>query len=116
MTVADIAKVTYEANRAYAQTLGDNSFAPWDEAPDWQKETNIKGVEFRRNNPGCGALEMHQSWMEVKVAEGWVYGETKNPATKEHPCLVAYEKLPPEQQAKDRIFAGIVDALLPLLE
>ena len=41
----------------------------------------------------------------------WTYGEVKDPAKKEHPCLVAFEALPKEQQAKDYIFKAVVDAL-----
>ena len=49
--------------------------------------------------------------MESKLADGWVYGEVKDPVKKEHPCLVAFEELPVEQQAKDYIFKAVVDAL-----
>jgi hypothetical protein len=114
--IIDAAKVCYEANRAYCQTLGDNSFKPWEEAPEWQRETNQKGVQYRLDNPGCGGLEMHNSWMAVKIAEGWVYGETKDAELKTHPCLLSYDRLPREQRIKDDIFSGIVDAITPLIE
>lgn len=35
----------------------------------------------------------------------------KNAETKEHPCFVPYEELPPEQQAKDHLFKEIVGSL-----
>jgi hypothetical protein len=34
MTTTDIAKVCHETNRAYCETLGDNSQPPWEEAPE----------------------------------------------------------------------------------
>jgi hypothetical protein len=43
--------------------------------------------------------------------EGWVYGETKDPVAKTHPCLVAYNDLPIEQQVKDHLFRAVVKAL-----
>lgn len=46
-----IAKICHEANRAYCQALGDNSQVPWGEAPDWQKQSAVKGVEFHLSNP-----------------------------------------------------------------
>jgi len=47
---------------------------------------------------------------EGKVDSGWVYGEVKDVEKKTHPCIVPYEQLPVEQQSKDYIFKGIVDA------
>jgi hypothetical protein len=46
-----------------------------------------------------------------KVATGWKFGLVKDPAAKEHPCMVAYAELPPEQRAKDAIFVGVVRAM-----
>ena len=46
-----------------------------------------------------------------KVADGWGYGETKDPEAKTHPCMVAFDQLPREQQAKDFIFRSIVHAM-----
>jgi hypothetical protein len=107
-----IAKVTYEANRAYCTSMGDYSFKdPYVLAPDWQKETNRKGVIYRLTNPSCTAEEMHESWMKEKLDDGWKFGPVKNAEAKEHPCLVPYDQLPEVQRAKDRLFAGIVDAL-----
>lgn len=107
-----IARVTYEANRAYCTAHGDHSFKdPYVLAPEWQKETNRKGVRYRLENPSCTAEQMHESWMAEKQREGWVHGPVKNAETKEHPCLVPYADLPAFQRAKDRLFAGIVDAL-----
>lgn len=54
----------------------------------------------------------HDNWMAEKVADGWVYGEVKDPAAKTHPCIVPFDQLPPEQQFKDRLFATIVRTCL----
>jgi len=51
-----------------------------------------------------------------KTAEGWKYGEVKNPELKEHPCFTAHENLPQEQRAKDYLFKGVVDSLRHLVE
>lgn len=92
------------------------SFVPWDDAPLWQRQTNIKGVQFRLDNPGCGPIEMHNSWMEEKIAAGWIHGEKKDAEKKTHPCLLPYSHLPAEQQMKDTLFSAIVDALKGQLE
>lgn len=111
MTVEQIAKVCYEANKAYCETIGDNSFSSWEQAPDWQKQTNMNGVQFHFDNPNAKPCDSHNNWMKVKTEEGWKYGAVKNPETKEHPCYVPYEELPISQQKKDALFIAIIHAL-----
>lgn len=108
--VALIAKVAHEANRAYCTAIGDDSQPPWDQAPDWQRDSAIKGVEAHLASD-LTPQESHEAWLEHKRAEGWTYGEVKNADLKQHPCFVPYAELPIEQRAKDYIFAGVVRAL-----
>jgi len=50
--------------------------------------------------------------VDSKLSDGWGYGETKDPEKKEHPCMVPFNELPVEQEAKDFLFRGVVHALL----
>lgn len=106
-----IAKVSHEANKAYCESIGDLSQTDWQSAPQWQRDSAIKGVEFNIANPEAPASASHDSWLEVKYADGWKYGPVKNPDIKEHPCCVPYEELPEEQKKKDALFKAIVGAL-----
>lgn len=107
-----IAAVVYAANAAYSRSIGDNSFcSEFSDAPEWQKQTNIKGVEFRLANPDAKPSASHESWLKEKAENGWVYGEVKDPDKKTHPCILPYDQLPPEQRKKDDLFLAIVDAL-----
>lgn len=106
-----IAAVCHEVNRAYCQSLGDYTQPSWDDAPQWQKDSAVMGVELHLNNPKAGPQASHESWMAQKVADGWVHGDEKNPDAKTHPCLVPFADLPREQQAKDFIFRGVVHAI-----
>ena len=106
-----IAMICHEANRAYCEALGDTSQQSWDRAPDWQKQSAIKGVEYNLADPTAHPEAVHQSWLEEKRRDGWKYGPVKNPETKEHPCFVPYHELPIEQRAKDHIFKAIVAAV-----
>ena len=108
MDVLKIARVCHEANRAYCEALGDFSQPEWADAPEWQKNSAVNGVQFHIDNPGASPSASHDSWLKQKMEEGWVYGEVKNPEAKEHPCCVPYEQLPVEQRAKDYIFSAIV--------
>lgn len=106
-----IARVCHNVNRAACAAFGDHSQPLWDDAPDWQRESAIKGVEFSLAHPDAPPSASHESWLAEKRATGWKYGEVKNPATKEHPCFVPYEALPPEQKLKDYLFQAVVQSL-----
>lgn len=108
MSVANVAELCHEANRAHCQIHGDDSQKPWVQAPEWQRKSAIEGVLniLRHRNPSPGMS--HSNWMKLKAKEGWVYGEKKDEAKKTHPCMVGFAQLPPHQQAKDHLFYGIV--------
>lgn len=106
-----IACVCHAANKAWCEANGDTSQLPWDEAPQWQRDSAIKGVEFRLNNPDAPESAQHDAWAADKTADGWVYGEVKDPEAKTHPCLVPFDQLPELQQKKDKLFQAIVDSL-----
>lgn len=112
---ARIAECAHETNRAYCAALGDDSQLPWDEAPEWQRSSAFMGVEFHIDNPGAGDSASHDSWMAQKEADGWTFGEQKDEAKKTHPCMVPFDQLPSEQQAKDALFRNTVHQLVPIM-
>ena len=109
MEINDIAKICHQANKAYCEALGDNSQLDWGDAPEWQKESAIKGVALHLSGDH-GAKASHEAWVKEKVANGWNYGPVKDLEKKEHPCLVAFDALPMEQQMKDHLFLAIVNS------
>ena len=113
MDIQSIAEICHEANRALCLTHGDDSQPSWGEAPDWQVESAKDGVKFYFDNPDAPPSASHDNWMAHKVADGWKHGRTKDPEAKTHPCLVPFDQLPREQQAKDRLFTAIVSAFAP---
>jgi hypothetical protein len=112
MKLIDIARVCYQANKAYCEAMGDRSQPSWEAAPQWQVDSAYNGVLFHRDNPNAGPEASHENWVKDKMAAGWVYGPCKDPEAKAHPCIVPFNDLPAEQKAKDYIFRAIVHALL----
>lgn len=108
MNAFDIAAICHEANRAYCQRLADHSQPTWADAPDWQKDSAVNGVNFHIDNPDAHDSDSHEVWMAEKVASGWVYGAVKDEKEKTHPCILPFDKLPVEQQLKDALFRAIV--------
>jgi hypothetical protein len=103
------ARAAHEVNRAYCFGIGDESQVSWDDAPEWQKTSAIKGVEGVI--AGNGPEQSHESWLKEKRETGWKFGPIKDPEKKEHPCFVPYSLLPPEQKAKDALFVITVRAM-----
>jgi len=104
--------VAHEVNRAYCLALGDTSQPAWEDAPQWQRDSAMLGVQLHTENPDAGPQTSHESWMAQKVAEGWTYGPEKRPDLKQHHCMVPFDELPREQQAKDYLFRAVVHALV----
>jgi hypothetical protein len=111
MKTEQIAKVCHEANRAYCLGLGDDTQKPWEESPEWQRNSAIKGVRFHIKNPEASQSASHDEWLKLKQSEGWKYGKIKDVEKKTHPCFVPYDKLPKKQQKKDALFSAIIKAL-----
>lgn len=106
-----IARACHEVNRAYCTAIGDYSQPVWEDAEDWQKESAVLGVKAVIANPRGTPQDSHANWLAHKQAEGWVYGPKKDPAKKEHPCMVPYDQLPLEQRVKDYLFIAVVRTL-----
>lgn len=106
----------------YAYTvlgLGEDG-QPWERCPQWQSESLMFAIDFWEekineltkqagkeldNEELANRLSplSHDNWMTYKMSHGWVYGETKDPKRKTHPCIVPYEELPESQRLKDRV-------------
>lgn len=57
----------------------------------------------------------HEVWAQERMAQGWRYGQDRDDARKEHPCLVPYDELPESEKVFDRNTAmGTLKAVLAL--
>ncbi len=111
MNNSEIAKVAHEINMAYCISIGDTSQVPWEDAPEWQRESAINGVEFHLNNKDSSPEDSHVNWLKEKIDNGWVYSEVKDIDKKTHPCCVPYAELSTQHKTKDYLFKQVVDSL-----
>ena len=54
------------------------------------------------------AEQVHITWMNQRVKDGWTYGQTRNDEKKQTPCIVPYKNLPEIEKEYDRITARTV--------
>ncbi len=48
------------------------------------------------------AKNVHEVWAQSRIEQGWIYGEERSDALKQHPCLIPYEELPEVEKDYDR--------------
>lgn len=48
------------------------------------------------------AENVHENWAMGRIADGWIYGETRDDEKKMTPCLIPYSELPEEEKEYDR--------------
>ncbi len=132
-TPGQIAQVCHAANKAYCESLLDFSTPRWEDLPLEKKDSLVSGVKLHLSNPNSKPEDGHNAWLATMKKNGWIYLEEKKvikrkgkkdkiimvPAPKDyirknHPCLVAYDKLPKEQQFKDSLFIAVVRAFAPV--
>ncbi len=116
MTIEQIASIAHMANRELCYTTSTEDHETWALCSQEHKDRMISGVQWNIANPDAHPSTQHDQWMEAMFADGWHYGPNgRDEAAKTHHCLVPYEQLPPNQQAKDALFKGIVKALAPFV-
>lgn len=113
ITIEAIAKICHEANKALCESNKDFSQVAWQVAPDWQRGSAVRGVQFHIDNPEATPESSHINWLKEKEVTGWQYGKKKDEKLKLHPCYVDYSELPESQKVKDMLFMAICDALRP---
>ena len=97
---AEIARVAYEANRAYCKLFKDDSFHSWEDTTRWQRDAAIKKVIFYRENP-LAILQETEYRGKAPATEWRIQGEV----------LVT---TPQAAQLKELLFKAIVQTMTAL--
>ncbi len=116
MKIPDIAKISFEAVRAYNQQIfGDFSQQPYDKLSPSLKAEFESRVLFCVENKNAPASSLHDRWMSTLLNDGWRKAEFTDANQKLHARLIPWTMLPKEEQQRDVLFVRIVEALLQSL-
>jgi len=108
-----IARAVHNLNTSIkADHEGELEF--WHELPPdaWQRLDTFRQIKLLRDNPDMTAQEEHARWLSVRLEDGWQYGAVRNPAKKESPLIVPWEKLPFIYRARSESGFSVVKILL----
>ena len=112
-TNEQICRVLHHTLSAFCVAIGEPALQPWDEAPEWQKESTRDAVRahleaHRNGDPTPSAKKSHEIWAQEKRNAGWTWGPVKDAVRKTHPDLVPYEQLSFNARFKDPLVAGVI--------
>ena len=110
-SIAQIARVCYEANRAYCASMGDDSQPAWNEAQEWQRASALDGVtvHLRALAKGDPPIADRDTWL-VDKPDGECHSPEKDATFKGHAYRIPYASLPFETRFKDHLFEVIASA------
>ena len=106
-----IAEGIHVMNGLLQRWHGEEPLQPdWQAAPEAMRARVVALVRGYRD--GMTPRQAHERWVEAMTADGWRYGERKDPELRTHPNMVAYSELPQAQRVKDTMSHQITLVLL----
>lgn len=110
MLIINIAKECHSANDDLMLVNNEvPNLTDWHQMDDHTRSMNIKSVSKIIDNKYITAKDLHNEWMDNKIADGWKYGTVKNPELKTHPLIIEFEKMSDINKLKDQNFIDIVN-------
>jgi hypothetical protein len=94
-----VARASYEVLSAYSSALGEPAKPVWEDCSPKKRAdmiVTVAAVLRAQVTPE----QLHERWLARKLRDGWTLGPRRDEATKQHPCIRVYARLPPEQRAK----------------
>jgi len=105
------ARFVYEAARLQAIAV-DAPVVPavWENREDDFRLQFLQVIERQCGTQRSGSPEeLHGSWMQAYLTNGWQYGEVYDREKRTHPDLVPYAQLEEREQDKDAVFVALCE-------
>lgn len=106
------AKVAHQVNRVLSAFNGDAPKSDWSALTEEEKHCLYVGINAIIANPALTSRDSHELWMNTQIKMGWTYGPVIDRVNKQHPCLVPFDSLEPQDKLKDDVFLTIVKSFL----
>ena len=115
-TYYKVGKMVFELVNDLRSFDPDDTIESWNDLSEERQKSMCRFIDDVLKNPTMTAEEMHVSWMDERLKNGWIYGEVTDRSKKIHNCLVPYEDLSVLQKAKDAIVIRVVNQYREELE
>ena len=108
MKPIEIAQLCHNLNKAVCELYGDFHCPAWEDVPEETKIGAVLTIEHIIADPDLTPEDIHNSWMDFKIDNGWRHGPVIDAEKKTHPSIVPFCMLPEREQIKDRLFRAVV--------
>ena len=110
----DIARIAYETVSQLAESIGIPGYLAWKDLDDREIYGFLRSVVFVIDYPMTTPDSLHNAWVQVKIDDGWKYGDEIDRRKKLHNHLQSFGYLTPFQRAEYFVFLAVVKSLLDL--
>jgi hypothetical protein len=62
-------------------------------------------------DPTYSMRKRHEEWLQIKLDEGWKYGEEDDEANMVDTCILPYDEIPYPVRAMDELFETLIKAI-----
>jgi hypothetical protein len=108
MNHQSLARICYDAIRAYGITIGER-YAQWEHARAWDRESFADAVAYLLKVPDADLADLHGYWMAARMQRGWQYGPERDVERRLHPALLPWADVPERERLKFEMVYRIVD-------
>lgn len=112
LTDEQVAQVVHETHMALNAVLGDPAPSPpWAALPPEGRHQVVNMVAMIKE--GASPPDVHETWVAIMLARGWVHGEVKDPTAvpPTHPAMTWWDELDIWYQRKVLLAFKVVEEL-----
>ncbi|MBL8831853.1 MAG: hypothetical protein JNL71_05630 [Rhodospirillales bacterium] len=107
MNHVSLARICYDAVRAYARTFGER-YVRWDDARPWEQESFSGAAAFLLEAPAATVVDLHGHWLAARMQRGWRHGPVRDATLRLHPALLPWDDVPRRERLKFELVHAVV--------